>query len=238
MTHKIAIVAATQREIQPLLEYLVKNAEQHSFQTFQLHQVQIDLLYSGIGLLQTTYTLMEYLSHRHPDGWIQAGIGGAFDPDLRIGEVYAIDSEMLIGFGAENKEGHIMDPFEMGWNDPDAFPFEGGKLFCPYLHSTPMPSASAMTTFHAHGNEDRIHELRSTLHGQIENMEGASFFYISLLKKIPFVSLRAISNWVEPRDTSRWNIDLAIHHLNQSLIQWLEEKKFNVDKVFASERSH
>lgn len=237
MTRKIAIVAATQREVQPFLDYLLKNAEQHSFQTFQVHQVQIDLLYSGIGLLQTTYTLMEYLGHRHPDGWIQAGIGGAFDLNLQIGDVYAIESEILCGFGAENKEGRIMDPFELGWNDPDAFPFQGGRLVCPYLHSMPIPLASGMTTFHAHGNDVRIRALRSTPNGQIENMEGASFFYISLLKKIPFVSLRAISNRVESRDTANWNIDLAVHQLNQSLIQWLEEKKFNVDKVFETDRS-
>ena len=102
MNRKITIVSSTEKEIDPLVSYLRKHAEQHSFQTYSLHGLLIDILYSGIGILHTTYTLMDYLSHRHPDGWIQAGIGGAFDPVLGIGDVYQVGQEMISGFGAED----------------------------------------------------------------------------------------------------------------------------------------
>ena len=65
MNHKIAFVAATDKEIEPLLNYLRSHAEQHSFQTFQLHGLLIDIIYTGIGILKTTYTLMDYPSPLH-----------------------------------------------------------------------------------------------------------------------------------------------------------------------------
>jgi futalosine hydrolase len=232
MNRKITIVSATENEIDPLLQYLKIHAEHHSFQTYQLHGLMIDILYSGIGILHTSYSLMDYLSHRHPDGWIQAGIGGAFDTSLAIGNVYQIRSEIISGFGAEDKDGIIMDPFKLGWSNPDSFPFTGGVLACPYETSSELTSASGMTTFYAHGAADHIEQLRNQPHGQIENMEGAAFFYISLLKKIPFLSIRSISNLVETRDTTRWQMGLAITNLNEVLIELFEAAHFNVDRLF------
>lgn len=232
MNRKITIVSATEMEIDPLLQYLQIHAEHHSFQTYQLHGLLIDILYSGIGILHTSYSLMDYLSHRHPDGWIQAGIGGAFDLSLTIGEVYQVRTEMISGFGAEGQDGIIMDPFTLGWSNPDSFPFTGGLLACPYLTATGLPLASGMTTFYAHGNEAHIRQLEKQPNGQIENMEGAAFFYISLLKKIPFLSIRAVSNRVETRDTSKWKTDLAIANLNDVLIGLFNAADYNVDKLF------
>lgn len=232
MNRRIAIVSATEKEIAPLLNHLRTHAEEHSFQTFQYHGLLIDILYSGIGIMQTALTLMEYISHRHPNGWIQMGIGGAFDPSLRIGEVYQIQSEMLTGFGAEDRDGRIMDPFELGWNDPDGFPFTNGKLECSYRSPYPLTTATGMTTFHSSGHQLHIDQMRSKQHGQIENMEGAPFFYISLIKRIPFLSIRSISNMVEPRDTGKWKMESAIQNLNDAVLHIFEESKLNPDKLF------
>jgi futalosine hydrolase len=125
-----------------------------------------------------------------------------------------------------------MDPFTLGWSNPDGYPFTGGVLACPYDTSTELLSASGMTTFYAHGNAHHIEQLRHQPHGQIENMEGAAFFYISLLKKIPFLSLRSISNIVETRDTTKWKTDLAITNLNDVLIDVMQSANYNVDKLF------
>lgn len=231
MKNHIAIVSATEKEISPFLEYLRLQATSHTFQTFQLHGLQIDIILSGIGILQTTYSLMDYLSHRHPDVWIQAGIGGAFDYNLEIGHSYQVASEWIAGFGAEAPDGHIMDPFTLGWNDPDAYPFTGGLLPCPYQPCIAMESATGMTTFYAHGHAEHIEALRTRPHGQIENMEGAAFFYISLIRRIPFLSLRSISNKVEVRDTSRWQIAPAVMNINQVLIRMFEASDFQAHQL-------
>jgi futalosine hydrolase len=234
MSHRIAFVSATEKEIEPLVAYLRAHAEQHAFQTFQMHGMQIDIIYSGIGILQTTYTLMDYLSHHHPDFWLQAGIGGALDRSLDLGNVYEIESEMISGFGAEDRDGRILDPFALGWSDPDGFPFINGILECPYQSLIGLSKASGMTTFHAHGYEPHITQLRTQPHGQIENMEGAPFFYISLVKKIPFLSIRSISNYVESRDTGKWKINLAISNLNEQIKALLENANFHPDRLFTN----
>ena len=236
MSRRITFVAATAMEINPLWDFFRRHADQHSFQSFHYHGLQVDFLISGIGIMHTTYSLMDYISHRHPDLWIQAGIAGAFDPDLAIGQVYQVESDMLTGFGAEDRDGHILDQFQLGWSDPNAFPFVGGKLECPYRIQPELPLASSMTSFYAHGAEASIQRLHHEPHGQLENMEGAPFFYISLARKIPFLSIRSISNLVEPRDKSKWKMEEAIHSLNDALIGSLEQSNYLPEKLFTALR--
>jgi futalosine hydrolase len=59
--------------------------------------------------------------------------------------------------------------------------------------------------------------LQSRFSPDIETMESAAFFYVCLQEKIPFLALRAISNKVEPRDKSKWNIPLAMQNLSNVL---------------------
>ena len=224
---KIVIVAATLKEIQPLHEFLEKEAVNYSASRFQFGNIEIEILITGIGILHTTYSLMDYLTDHRPDAWIQAGIGGAFDQSLETGNVYLIGSEVLFDFGAQQKDGRIMSQFELGWMDPDQFPYTNESLPCPYIPSEVLiPIASGMTTLYSHGHEAKIDQIGQSLHGQIENMEGAAFFYVSLMKHIPFLSLRSVSNIVEPRNTDHWDIPLAIRNLNDKLIFLLKEKIF------------
>jgi futalosine hydrolase len=44
-------------------------------------------------------------------------------------------------------------------------------------------------------------------------MEGAAFFYAANLLDVPSIQLRAISNYIEPRDRSKWEIKLALENL-------------------------
>jgi futalosine hydrolase len=53
-------------------------------------------------------------------------------------------------------------------------------------------------------------------------MEGAAFHFACLQEKIPFLQLRCISNYVEVRDKSKWNIPLAVKNLNQVLVEVVE----------------
>ena len=49
-------------------------------------------------------------------------------------------------------------------------------------------------------------------------MEGAAFHYVCLQENIPFVQLRAISNFVGERDKSKWLMKEAIENLNRETI--------------------
>lgn len=230
MSRKIALVSATEFEIKPLVDYLQANASILGPNQFEIQNLQIDIVYSGIGTLHTTYHLMNYLMENHPDGWMQIGIGGTLDNALKIGDVFQIESEMIFGEGAQQNDGTLLNPFTLGWIDKNSKPFTNELLICPY--ATSLAFATGMTTFYAHGETTAIQQLKKHVHGQIENLEGAPFFYISLLKKIPFLSLRSISNYVEARDTFKWNIPLAIEQLNTMVIRLLEDTKFHVPELF------
>ena len=48
-------------------------------------------------------------------------------------------------------------------------------------------------------------------------MEGAALHYVCLMENIPFLQLRAVSNFVGERNKANWEIGEAIHHLNEKL---------------------
>jgi len=230
---RVTIVTATEHEIAPVLAWLGTHAESHTFQTYFIPGLQVDILYTGIGPMYAMYALTEYLSHRRPDGWLQAGIGGAFDPALTLGTTYAIHSETLAGFGAEDADGTYLNAFDLGWQDPDAHPLTGGRWACPYVApGLALPEATGMTTWVAHGFPATIDRIARDLHGQVENMEGAPFFHISLLRRIPFLSFRAISNKVEARDKSAWVMQPAVDDLGKTIIRWLTDASGDVHRLF------
>ena len=54
-------------------------------------------------------------------------------------------------------------------------------------------------------------------------MEGAALFYVCLHEQIPFLEIRAISNYVELRDPTKWDIPLAIENLTDELFRFLRK---------------
>ena len=52
-------------------------------------------------------------------------------------------------------------------------------------------------------------------------MEGAAFFASCKRAGGDFIQIRAISNYVEKRDKSKWQMPLAIQNLNDFLINFV-----------------
>ena len=73
-----------------------------------------------------------------------------------------------------------------------------------------------------HRNEKSIELVTSNLHPDIESMEGAAFFYVCMMEKIPCVQLRAISNYVERRNKNNWNIPLSLKNLTATTFEFLQ----------------
>lgn len=237
MITRIAFVAATENEIKPLRDFLTTHAAPLSVNSFHYENSVIEIVITGIGILQTTYYLMHYLGHSKPDVWIQLGVGGAFDSSTHVGKVYQVKQEMLVEFGAEDQDGTILSHFILGWTNPDEYPYDKGWLQCPYRFNASIPTATGMTVFHTSGHETHIKAIAEHPHGQIENMEGVPFFYISLMHHIPFVSLRAISNQVEPRNKANWKMTEAIHALNQCVLERLQSADFSLQALIHGPQS-
>ncbi len=226
---KLLITAATNAEIQPLSDYLLQYGSPVTPGVLQYGGHEIHLCIAGPGTVATTYALTKLLTEQTFDLAIQAGVAGSFDKEIDLGQVVLVQSEVPGDTGAEDHEA-FLDIFTLGLTDPDAFPFSKGKLECP-LHDIPFPyrllTVSGLTVNTVSGNGRTIRLRKELFDCQVETMEGAAFHYVCLQEKIPFAQVRAISNYVTPRDRNQWKMEEAINNLNEWLIRLLNDSWSN-----------
>jgi len=189
-------------------------------------KAHVRVLNTGVGLMAATFSLTRALSARNYDLVIGAGIAGAFDRSLSLGECVLVESEELGDLGAEDHDS-FLDIFSLGFGSPDEAPFSNGKLVNK-AQDQPFPtghlkSVTGLTVNTVAGNQATI-TARSTRYGaQVESMEGAALHYVCLQMGKPFQQLRAISNYVTPRNRAAWKIGEAVMALNAQLIEWLKQ---------------
>lgn len=219
----ILLAAATHFEIVPCLEWL-QSSFKETAQGFEIGAHRLQIAITGVGMPLTAYRLGSLLAVRRFDFAIQAGVAGVFHDKWPLGTVVEVVSERFGDLGAEMRDGAWSSVHEMRLIDPDAPPFRGGVLY--NTRSTPfhfLPKANGLTVNTVSGTHQSIRRLRTSFpDADIENMEGAAFFYACLSTHLPFVSIRALSNYVAPRDKSTWRLDEAIDTLNEVAIQLIQ----------------
>jgi futalosine hydrolase len=224
---KILIVAATSLEIEPTLKYLGKGVNVSSHLTrYKSRGWQIDVLVTGVGMVATTYWMSQISKNRRYDAFINAGICGSFNHKLMLGDVVNVKEDSFPEKGAESGE-YFLSLLDLKLLEQDEYPFTNGKLINNSRLNSKiidlMPSVKAVTVNTVHGNIDSIRKFLIRNDADIESMEGAAFFYVAFQLGIPCLQLRAVSNYVEPRNISNWEIPLAIQNLNNALIRLLQE---------------
>jgi futalosine hydrolase len=190
---------------------------------FQGHVLSV--LVTGVGGMLTAWGMKKWLSNNTlPDLAINAGIAGSFSKGINKGDVVIPVSDCFADLGSETDKG-FASLAETGLMDPDQFPFKQGVIWAEndYVKrvSTILNPVNAITVNTTSGTEITIEKLRSKYNPDIETMEGATFFYICSIEKIPFLGLRAISNYIEPRNKEEWDIPLALKSLSEKLFEVL-----------------
>jgi len=218
---KILLVAATIFEIRPLLNKLAFVHKTNDFlQQYRLKNTLIDVLIPGVGMMVTGFHLGRQFSHEKYDLAVNAGICGSFSRQIRIGDVVEIVEDCVSELGAEDKD-RFLSIFDLGLLDPDSPPYTIGKLInTPETESKILAKLSkvkGITVNTVHGSKESIERIRSLFSPEIESMEGAAFLYSCLLSDVSNVQIRSVSNFVEERDRSRWNLNLALKNLNKVL---------------------
>jgi futalosine hydrolase len=225
---KILIVAATRFEIRPLADkFAYVQKEDDNLAHYQYRNDKIDILITGMGMTPTAYHLGRQLPASNYDVVINAGICGSYSESHPVGKVVNVVEETFCELGAENND-HFISLFELGLMEPDDPPFRSGKLL---NNSTPkgpvlrkLDRVKGITANTIHGNPETIRKLREQFNPDVESMEGAAFFYACLMSGVPFHQVRSISNFVEERDKSKWDIPLALANLNNTLFDILKEQ--------------
>ncbi len=225
---KILIVAATRLEVRPLADkFAYVQKEDESLAHYQFRNDKVDILITGIGMTPMAYYLGKQLPGSNYDVVINAGICGSFSSSLPVGAVVNVTEESFCDLGAENND-QFLSLFELGLMDPDEPPFRSGKLL---NNSTPKGSVlrklrrvRGITANTIHGNPETIRKIREIFNPDVESMEGGAFFYACLTSDVPFHQVRSISNFVEERDKSKWDIPLALANLNTTVFDIIKEQ--------------
>ncbi len=201
---KILLVAATELEIEPLINK-VKGLK-----------FKPDLLITGVGMVATTFSLAKIFSEKKYDLAINLGICGSFNRNLKIGEVVNITEDIFSELGAEDGD-NFMNLSDMKFADKiDVFLKPAKKFSFPALKN--IKKAKGLTVNTVHGNKKSISKVVALYNPDVESMEGAAFFYSCNKFEIPAVQLRAVSNYVERRNVKNWDIPLAVEKLSEAAI--------------------
>lgn len=222
---RLLVAAATTFELELFKRFLEQEFQLINENHYCRNNLEVYICVTGIGAMQTTYQLMEDISVFNPHFCLQVGVAGAFNRELPLAGLVIVREELLGDLGVEDN-GKYIDMFDLGLMDPSEKPFINKKLI-NIFHDFPLkltlPFVSSLTINTGAGVTGTIQFREERFECDIESMEGAAFHYVCLRKKLPFLQVRSISNYVEPRDKSKWKMKEAIENLNNWMIANIPE---------------
>jgi len=192
--------------------------------TGESQRLKLQFHQSGIGMLAASFALTKLAIEDKPDLIIQVGIAGTFDTTQPLGTVVVINEETLGDLGVE-EDGKWKDLFDLKLEKSSYHPFEKRKLPNQWLtkyNLLGLQEVSGITVNEISTNQEKIQKLMKKYNPTIESMEGAALHYVARETSIPFIQIRAISNYIGERDKSNWQMKLAIDNLNHILIQYVD----------------
>jgi futalosine hydrolase len=217
---KILIVSATRFEVAPLLEQMDTLRDTGGKLMFAKYkELEIDFLITGAGMVPTALFTGKTLNDSY-DVTFNAGICGSFNRNLDIGEVVNIHEDCFSELGAEN-DMEFLGLNELGLEGETTI--KNNKYGSLNSIIEMLPKVNAITVNKVHGNEHSIEKVIAKFHPMVESMEGAAFMFACEVEDIPYVQIRAVSNYVEKRNKENWNIPLAIENLNKKMIEILND---------------
>lgn len=214
---QVLIVSATLLEVESLILHFKAESLKPNFYYYKINSVNFDILITGVGLIATSFFLTNTLFQKKYDFILNMGICGSFKKEISIGSVVSVATENYGDLGVE--DGNKFVPFANiklpeSENAFNQFSFEN-------LNSTlaKLPLAKSISVNKVHGNEESIKQVIENFNPDIESMEGLAVFFVCIQKEIPFLEIRAVSNYVERRNIANWNIPLALKNLTQEVVK-------------------
>lgn len=222
---KILVVAATRQEIAPFLMALGETyADGYSGRSIRTGNHEIKVLVTGAGMVATAYELGRLFAVQSFDLAINVGICGSFRNEISIGEVVRVARDSVGDMGAEDR-GSWLSMADLGlMKDEEILLNDAGMLieqeFSDWLLHN-FRAVRGVTVNTVHGNAGSIKRFSERTGADIESMEGAAFMFACSQAGCRCLQIRSVSNFIEPRDKSKWNVPLAIANLNKELIRLL-----------------
>lgn len=221
---QVILICSVRQEAEPLMHRLgnFQPLEDCPFPAWTREGGEFVCAAGGMGKTNAAHALTTLLASgdRKERIVVGFGIGGAFPGSgLSVGDVAVADREIYGDEGSLTPAGWIScEDIRIPLAEVDGqrffneFPVTGGVASPPpsstyadfRVASGPFVTVSACS-----GTDERAAELERR-HGAIcESMEGAAYAHVATLHGIPWMEVRGISNIVENRDPSRWDIGTA-----------------------------
>lgn len=221
---QLSIISPTIFESAKVINYLEQNFTLLSG-VYKKNDLCITASVCGVGMVNTAIHTTK-LMMKDTDLIILMGLGGSFNKNFKLGDVVNITEQTFGDLGAEEQDGSLHSTFDLELMNPNQYPFTDSKIINQGAKEhTFLPHATAVTVNKVSGSQSSIDLLHQKYPVDVENMEGAAFFQVCKLYRRKFLELRAISNYVEPRDRDAWEIELALKNLSDvviNIIQGLE----------------
>lgn len=216
---KVLIVAATKLEMEPVLNKM--EATRHfgtNLISCMYKKLEIDFLITGVGMVATTYYMSKALNDTY-DVAFNLGICGSFNKNLELGTVVNVYEDRFSELGAEDGEEFLsLEDLNLQGITTITNAKQGSINQIIEL----LPRITGITVNTTHGNEKSIEKVFNKFHPYVESMEGAAFMFVCENEQIPYVQLRAVSNYVERRNKDTWHISLAIENLNNKMLEIID----------------
>lgn len=206
------LVCATKLEMRPFKELVDKMAG-------------ADCLITGVGLVETTLNLSSHLGPNPSGihGVINFGAAGAYmDSGAGLLDICIADQEVLGDLGI--CFGDRLEPF-----DERVLPVRtrfdlntqlisrAAKILSQ--NGIPFRQGTFISVNSVSGTTKRGEYLRNRHHALCENMEGAAVARVCLEYQVPCLEIRCISNMVEDRDTSKWQLTEACRICAETVVK-------------------
>jgi futalosine hydrolase len=85
-----------------------------------------------------------------------------------------------------------------------------------------LPMVKGATINSISSSAGQVSRIKNKYGPDVESMEGAAAHYVCLMENIPFIQVRAVSNFAGERDKNKWKMQEAIAALNSTLKKMLE----------------
>jgi futalosine hydrolase len=234
----VVISAATDGELSDLIRRY--GAQQLSSRLpMDLHAIKtsqgrILLARTGIGKALAASAATALIHSFSPDLIINTGCAGAYaGRGLAVGDLALASCEIFADDGVETADGWQSleqlglflwekNGLRHGNEIPLSSSLVGKALRVADRQGLPLQPGRFLTVSTCSGSRMRGEALVQRYGAVCENMEGAAVALVAALYGINCMEVRGISNMVEDRDLSRWDIPLAIASVSSFIERFLE----------------
>ena len=189
---------------------------------------------TGIGKVNAASAVTAVLEHYESELLINTGCAGAYaGGGLAVGDLAMATVEVFGDEGVIAPDGwHSMEEIGIptlsrkGNDYYNHFPMTRWAIdkagHVAERNGTPLHQGVFVTLSTASGTSDRGAELFQRFGAVCENMEGAAVAQVAAFYGVDCMEVRGVSNLVEDRDLSRWDIPLAVERAQKFVMDFIE----------------